>query len=110
MIDFDGTLNAAISATLGDEKAVTFVPKGGGSVGGLLGVFTLITDHIFDENGDAQSNITVATLGMQASQFALFGARVPVQSDTIQIGGVAYVVKDVAVDGLGWIYMDLGLK
>ncbi|WP_175946618.1 head-tail joining protein [Burkholderia pyrrocinia] len=110
MIDFDGTLNAAISATLGDDKAVAFHPKGGGNFGGLLGVFTLITDHIFDESGEAQSNITVATLGMQDSQFAPLGARLPVQSDTMQIGGVAYVVKDVAVDGLGWIYMDLGLK
>ncbi|WP_175777517.1 head-tail joining protein [Burkholderia anthina] len=110
MIDFDGTLNAAISATLGDEKPVIFLPKGGGSFGGLLGVFTLITDHIFDENGEAQSNITVATLGMQASQFAQIGAHLPMQSDTMQIGDVGYIVKDVAVDGLGWIYMDLGLK
>ncbi|WP_175760544.1 head-tail joining protein [Burkholderia anthina] len=110
MIDFDGTLNAAISATLGDERPVVFLPKGGGSFSGLLGVFTLITDHIFDESGDAQANITVATLGMQASQFVALGALTPVQSDSFQVGGVAYVVKDVAVDGLGWLYMDLGLK
>ncbi|PRF79659.1 hypothetical protein C6Q12_03930 [Burkholderia multivorans] len=110
MIDFDGTLNAAISATLGDERAVTFRPKGGGAFPGLLGVFTLITDHIFDENGDAQANINVATLGMQASQFAVKGIGSPVQSDVFVIDGVSYVVKDVSIDGLGWLYMDLGLK
>ncbi|QGZ56749.1 head-tail joining protein [Paraburkholderia acidiphila] len=110
MIDFDGTLNAAISATLGDEKAVVFLPKAGGSFAGLLGVFTLITDHIFDEAGEAQANITVATLGMQASQFAVLGAPQPVQSDAFRVVGVTYVVKDAAIDGLGWLYMDLGMQ
>ncbi|CAB3783274.1 hypothetical protein LMG28688_01614 [Paraburkholderia caffeinitolerans] len=108
MIDFDGTLNAAISSTLGDEKAVIFLPKAGGSFAGLLGVFTLITDHIFDDAGESQANVTVATLGVQVSQFSAMGAPEPIQSDVMQVGGVAYVVKDVAIDGLGWAYMDLG--
>jgi hypothetical protein len=108
MIDFDGTLNAAISATLGDEMPIVFLPKDGGSFAGLLGIFTQITEHTFDEAGEAQANITVATLGMQASQFAALGAPMPEQSDTFQVSGIAYVVKDAAIDGLGWLTMDLG--
>ncbi|MBN3852005.1 hypothetical protein G3N59_01305 [Paraburkholderia sp. Ac-20340] len=108
MIDFDGTLNDAISATLGDETPIVFLPKAGGSFPGITGVFTQITDHIFDADGEPDANITVATLGAQTSQFSALNAPVPVQSDRFQIGGVAYVVKDVAVDGLGWAYIDLG--
>ncbi|WP_321904392.1 head-tail joining protein [Paraburkholderia tropica] len=107
MIDFDGTLNDAISATLGDETAVTFLPKGGGSFP-VLGIFTLITDYTLDANGEADANITVATLGMQVSQLTSRGAAAPAQSDGVLAAAVSYVVKDVQFDGLGWAYMDLG--
>ncbi|MBB6320587.1 head-tail joining protein [Paraburkholderia tropica] len=107
MIDFDGTLNDAISATLGDEKSVTFLPRGGGSFP-VLGVFTLITDYTLGDDGEPDANITVATLGMQISKLTAVGAAAPAQSDGVRVDGVSYVVKDVQFDGLGWAYMDLG--
>ncbi|AJW99221.1 hypothetical protein BM43_3207 [Burkholderia gladioli] len=104
MIDFDGTLNAAISAALGDQVPIIYLPQSGTSVP-VLGIFTLITDHTFGEDGTADANITVATLGLQVSQLP----SAPQQSDRAQVGAVTYVVKDVAHDGLEWAYLDLGL-
>ncbi len=108
-IDFDGTLNAAISATLGDEVEIVYFAQPGVGIP-VTGVFTLITDHILVEDGSADANITVATLGLQLSQLA----SAPQQSQTVQVtrAGVqsSYVVKDVSFDGLGWAYLDLGAQ
>lgn len=108
-IDFDGTLNAAISATLGDEVQILYFVQPGVGVP-VQGVFTLITDHVYDENGTADANITVATLGLQLSQLP----SPPQQSQTVQVtraaGQSSYVVKDVSFDGLGWAYLDLGAQ
>ncbi|RKE35291.1 hypothetical protein B0G76_1352 [Paraburkholderia sp. BL23I1N1] len=102
MIDFDGTLNAAISTVLGDEVPIAFP----GVSTPVLGIFSLITDHIFSEEGVASANITVATLGLQVSQLPA----PPQQGIVVQINGASYVVKDIAVDGLGWAYLDLGAQ
>jgi hypothetical protein len=104
MIDFDGTLNAAISATLGDEMPVTYVR--GGVSKPVLGIFTLITDETLGEDGTPDANITVATLGLQVSQLP----SPPQQSDTATVNGANYVVKDASFDGLGWAYLDLGAQ
>jgi hypothetical protein len=105
VIDFDGTLNAAISSALGDQVPVLyFLQPGVGTP--VLGIFTLITDHTFGEDGTPDANITVATLGMQVSQLP----STPRQSDTVQVGSATYVVKDAAFDGLGWVYLDLGAQ
>lgn len=105
MIDFDGTLNAAIESTLSGETSITYLPRAGGSFP-ILAIFTLITDHVLDEDGDAPANITVATLGLRVSQLAA----PPVQSDNVLVGTTSYVVKDIDFDGLGWAYLDLGLQ
>jgi hypothetical protein len=102
VIDFDGTLNAAISKALGDEVPIAFP----GISTPVLGIFSLITDHIFSEEGTAPANITVATLGLQVSQLP----SPPQQGIVLQINGANYVVKDVAIDGLGWAYLDLGAQ
>lgn len=102
MIDFDGTLNAAISSTLGDQVPVMYVRAGVSKP--VLGVFTLITDEVLAEDGTPDANITVATLGLQVSQLP----SLPQQSDTASIDGKTYVVKDASFDGLGWAYLDLG--
>lgn len=102
MIDFDGTLNAAISSALGDEVPVTY----GGAAKPVLGIFTLITDRVFGDDGTPDANITVATLGLQVSQLP----SPPQQSDIVQVNGVQYVVKDASFDGLGWAYLDLGAQ
>ncbi|PXW23405.1 head-tail joining protein [Paraburkholderia caballeronis] len=105
MIDFDGTLNAAIESTLGDEKTVVYLPRAGGSIP-VLAIFTLITDHVLGDDGDAPANIAVATLGLRVSQLPV----PPAQSDSVLVGATTYVVKDVDFDGLGWAYLDLGLQ
>jgi hypothetical protein len=102
VIDFDGTLNAAIGKALGDEVPIAFP----GVSTPVLGIFTQITDHIFSEEGGAPANITVATLGLQVSQLPA----PPQQGIVVQINGANYVVKDVSVDGLGWAYLDLGAQ
>lgn len=103
VIDFDGTLNAAISATLGDQVPIVyFLQPGIGTP--VFGVFSLITDRTFADDGTPDANIVVATLGLQVSQLPA----APQQNDTAQVDGVTYVIKDVSVDGLGWAYLDLG--
>ncbi|MFM0270102.1 hypothetical protein PQQ59_05925 [Paraburkholderia aspalathi] len=109
MIDFDGTLNAAISSTLGDEVQIVYF--GQPDVGTPIeGVFTLITDRVYGEDGTPDANITVATLGLQVSQLPF----TPQQSQIVHItkAGVTsnYVVKDASFDGLGWAYLDLGAQ
>lgn len=104
MIDFDGTLNAAISETLGDEQPIVYSPQSGGSTT-ILGVFTLITGRVFEDDETPEANITVATLGLQVSQLAL----PPKQGDTVEVGTTAYAVNDVGEDGLGWAYLKLNL-
>jgi hypothetical protein len=103
VIDFDGTLNAAISSTLGDQVSVVYFLQPGVGLP-ILGIFTLITAHTFSEDGTADANITVATLGLQVSQLP----SAPRQSDTVAVNGASYVVKDASFDGLGWAYLDLG--
>lgn len=104
MIDFDGTLNAAISETLGDAEPIVYGPQSGGSTP-ILGVFTLITGRVFDDAGTPDANVTVATLGFQVSQLA----SLPLQGDTVEVGATAYAVQDVSEDGLGWAYLKLNL-
>jgi hypothetical protein len=109
VIDFDGTLNAAISSTLGDEvQIVYFTQQGVGTP--IDGVFTLITDRVFGEDGTPDANIIVAMLGLQLSQLP----SAPQQSQTVQITKAGlqstYVVKDASFDGLGWVYLDLGAQ
>lgn len=105
MIDFDGTLNAAISAALGDDVPIVyFLQPGVGTP--IAGVFTLITAKTFDQEGTPDANITVATLGFQLSQLP----SPPRQSNTVQVGMETYVVKDAEFDGLGWVYLDLGAQ
>jgi hypothetical protein len=104
VIDFDGTLNAAISETLGDQVPVTYTPPGGSAIP-VLGVFTLITDTLFGDDGTPEENITVATLGLQVSQLPA----VPVQGGTVTANGTAYAVGNVDEDGLGWAYLKLNL-
>lgn len=105
MIDFDGTLNAAISSMLGDEMSIAYLPQGASSPTTVLGVFTLITDEQFDDDGTPNENISVATLGLQTSQLA----SAPAKGDTVTIGGTVYAVGNVNDDGLGWAYLDLNL-
>lgn len=109
MIDFDGTLNAAISSTLGDEVQIVYFTRPGVGTP-IAGVFTLITDRVFGEDGTPEANIIVATLGLQLSQLP----SAPLQSQTVEItkGDVtsSYVVKDASFDGLGWVYLDLGAQ
>ncbi|POR52760.1 hypothetical protein B0G62_10457 [Paraburkholderia eburnea] len=105
MIDFDGTLNAAISSTLGDQVPVSYLPKSSSTPVPILGVFTLITDAQFGEDGTPNENITVATLGLQVSQLAV----PPAQGDSATINGMAYAVGNVDEDGLGWAYLNLNL-
>lgn len=105
MIDFDKTLNSAISRAFGGKDEI-FCLSGVGTAKQIEGVFTLITDHTYGAEGEAEANIVVATLGLQVSQLP----RPPVQSDSYRINGRFYVVKDVSFDGLGWAYMDLGLQ
>lgn len=108
MIDFDGTLNAAVSEVLGDEVTIVYAPQSGGSTP-ILGVFTLITGRVFEEDGTPEANVTVATLGFQTSQLE----EAPLQGDgaAITAKGVttAYVANDVSIDGLGWAYLKLNL-
>ena len=105
MIDFDGTLNAAISSTLGDQVPVTyFLQPGVGTP--ILGIFTQITSRVFGDDAAPEANITVATLGLQLSQLP----SPPQQSDTVQVGTETYVVKNASFDGLGWAYLDLGAQ
>lgn len=105
MIDFDGTLNAAIGSTLGDQLPVTYTAPGGSPVT-VLGIFTLITERVFGDDGTPDANITVATLGLQLSQLPA----PPVQSGIVLVDGVSYVIKDADFDGLGWAYLDLGAQ
>jgi hypothetical protein len=105
VIDFDGTLNAAISEVLGDEAPIVYSPQSGGSTT-ILGVFTQITSRVFGDDAAPEANITVATLGLQLSQLST----PPQQSDTVQVGTATYVVKNASFDGLGWAYLDLGLQ
>jgi hypothetical protein len=109
MIDFDGTLNAAISEVLGDEVTIVYRPQSGGSTQ-ILGVFTLITGRVFEEDGTPDANVTVATLGFQVSQLDVD----PLQDDTVAItaasdGTTVYAVNDVSGDGLGWAYLKLNI-
>lgn len=108
MIDFDGTLNAAISEVLGDQVTIMYVSQSGASTP-ILGVFTLITGRVFEEEDTPEANVTVATLGFQTSQLA----SPPLQGDTVQITAgtvtTAYAANDVAIDGLGWAYLKLNL-
>jgi hypothetical protein len=104
MIDFDGTLNTAISETLGDAQPIVYRPQSGGSTT-ILGIFTLITDRVFEDDSTPESNITVATLGLQISQLGL----PPKQGDTATVGTTTYAVNDVGEDGLGWAYLKLNL-
>jgi hypothetical protein len=104
MIDFDGTLNAAISSTLGDAIALTYTPPAGLAIP-IEGVFTLISDTLFDESGSPDENITVATLGLQVSQLPA----VPVKGGVVTAGDTAYAVGNVDEDGLGWAYLKLNL-
>ncbi|MFD1557087.1 hypothetical protein ACFSHT_15910 [Paraburkholderia silviterrae] len=105
MIDFDGTLNAAISSTLGDQVAIAYLPQGASTPVTILGIFTLITDEQFDADGTPNENITVATLGLQVSQLA----KPPAQGDSATISGVTYAVGNVDDDGLGWAYLNLNI-
>lgn len=113
MIDFDGTLNAAISSTVGDEVPIVyFLQPGVGTP--IRGVFTLITGRTFGDDGTPDANIVVATLGLQISQLPA----PPHQNNTVLVGpspdgrfgAETYVVKDAAFDGLGWAYLDLGAQ
>jgi hypothetical protein len=104
MIDFDGTLNAAITSTLGDATALTYAPPGGSPIP-VEGVFTLITDTLFGDDGTPEENITVATLGLQVSQLHA----VPVKGGTVTANGTAYAVGNVDEDGLGWAYLKLNI-
>lgn len=109
MIDFDGTLNAAISSAFGDEAQIVYFGQPGVGMP-IEGVFTLISDRVFSEDGTPDANITVATLGLQLSQLPF----APQQSQTVQVTKDAvvsnYVVKDASFDGLGWVYLDLGAQ
>jgi hypothetical protein len=104
VIDFDGTLNAAISETLGDAETIVYSPRSGGSIT-ILGVFTLITGRVFEDDVTPDANVTVATLGLQASQLD----QPPLQGDSVAVGATVYAVKDVSQDGLGWAYLKLNL-
>lgn len=105
MIDFDSTLNAAISAALGDELPIRYFLQAGVGTP-IQGVFTRITGRTFLEDGKPDANITVATLGFQISQLS---SR-PRQGQTVQVGDELFVVKDASFDGLGWAYLDLGAQ
>ncbi|HEX8029063.1 MAG TPA: hypothetical protein VF491_11405, partial [Vicinamibacterales bacterium] len=81
-----------------------YSPQSGGSTT-ILGVFTLITGRVFEDDETPEANITVATLGLQVSQLAL----APKQGDTVAVGTTTYAVNDVGEDGLGWAYLKLNL-
>lgn len=105
MIDFDGTLNEAISSTLGDQTPISYLPQGARSPVTILGIFTLITGEQFDTDGMPNENITVATLGLQISQLST----PPAQGDSVTVNGIAYAVGNANDDGLGWTYLDLNI-
>lgn len=114
MVDFDALTGGAILAAFGERDPVSIVlrpssPPVDTDRGGapLRGVFERAQVLVQPIDGGVPTSVPKTTLGLRQSDLPPDYA--PFVEARVHVRGLTFDVHDAQPDGLGWIFLELGL-